>query len=89
MAPPAGSRRSLSGDYLTRTYRTAEAEIASDGSFTVVVPAGKISFSIMDYQPYQTVLPGTRQELLDGRLEVNVEAANQPEIVFQVRGVTP
>jgi len=79
----------ISGDYLTRTHRTAEAEIAADGHFTVVVPAGKISFSIMDYQPYQTVWPGTRQELLDGRLEVEVAAANQPEIVFRVRGVAP
>lgn len=41
----------------------------------------------MDDQQSQTVAPGTRQELLDQR--VDVWAANQPWIVFQVRRVAP
>ncbi len=79
----------IGGDYMKRVHTTAEAEIEAGGSFTMVVPAGKISFSIMDYQQYQTVQPGTRQELLDGRMEVNVEAENQPEVVFRVRRANP
>lgn len=73
------------GDYLTKIHSTAEAEISADGSFTMVVPAGKISFSIANYQEYQTVAPGTRQVLLDESLNVDVKADNQPEIVFRTR----
>lgn len=79
----------MGGDYMTRVHSTAEAEIEAGGGFTMVVPAGKISFTIMDYQQYQTVLPGTRQELLDGRMDVNVLAENQPEVVFRVRRLNP
>ena len=80
---------STKGDYLMKIYRTSKAEIMADGSFMMVVAAGKNSFSISDFQQYQTVAPGTRQELIDQYLDFEIKAEHQSEIVFRVRGAIP
>jgi hypothetical protein len=45
--------------------------------------------AISDFQQYQTVAPGARQELIDRYLDFEIKAEYQSEIVFRVRGATP
>ncbi len=78
-----------SGDYLMKIYHPTKAEIKADGTFTLLVAVGHNSFYIADYQNYQPVRPGTRQELLDQFLNLDIKAEQQPEIVFRVRRIDP
>jgi hypothetical protein len=73
------------GNYRTRIFHPSQAAINPDGTFTMQVAAGKNTFSIADYQNYQPVAPGTRQELLDSQLEFDIKPENPPDIVFRVR----
>jgi hypothetical protein len=78
-----------SGDYLMKIYYTAKDGIKADGHFTLVVAAGKNLFSLSDFQDYQRVAPGTRQELIDRYVNSEIKAKTQPEVVFRVRNANP
>lgn len=77
------------GNYRTFIKHPAKAAITADGTFTMQVAVGRNSFYLADFQNYQTVAPGTRQELIDQFLKFDIKADQQPEIVFRVRRSNP
>lgn len=78
-----------SDNYRANIYHPTKAEINADGTFTLQVAVGRNSFHLADFQKYQRVAPGTRQEVLDQYLELDIGAEHQPEIVFRVRRSEP
>jgi hypothetical protein len=76
-------------NYRAHIYHPAKGEISSDGTFTLRVAVGKNSFYLADYQRYQRVLPGTRQEVVDQSLDLDIKLESQAEILFRVRRAEP
>jgi hypothetical protein len=76
-------------NYRAHIYHPTKGEISSDGTFELRVAVGNNSFYLADYQSYQKVLPGTRRELIDRFLDLDIKAECQTEILFRVRRAEP